>query len=101
MNTRFKLACLWIVCVTFAGVALAGSTYTTIDYPGADETAVYGINNQGDMVGVYACECGHGLVQHGFMLSGGVFTTVEPPGAIGSVAYGINDAKQVVGGYND
>ena len=32
---------------------MAQGTYTQIDYPGARETFIYGINNAGDIAGAY------------------------------------------------
>jgi len=95
--TLSKLACSCIAFFALAVTALA-TTYTTVDYPGADSTIVYGINNEGDMVGVYSVPPG---IPHAFMLSAGVFTTIDPPSGIQPVASGINDAKQVVGWYLD
>jgi len=74
------------------------SKFTTIDFPGATSTAVYGIDTTGAMVGVYVDA---GNVNHGFMLKKGVFTTIDFPGATLSVAAGINDKNKIVGQYND
>jgi probable HAF family extracellular repeat protein len=55
------------------------------------ETAAYGINNRGQIVGEYV---DHELNLHGFLLSDGVFTTVDPPDGINVSATGINyDAR--------
>ena len=84
--------------LTFSQVALAiDYTFTTIDYPGADETSIFGINNSGQIVGSYTDSTG----QHGFILDGGNFTTIDYPGAQYSYVRGINDSGQIVGSYTD
>jgi len=70
-------------------------TYTSIDFPGAFNTAAFGLNDGGDIVGTYDNS------SHGFLLSQGVFTTIDFPGAIYSSAYGINNLGQIVGSYRD
>jgi len=51
-------------------------SYTTIDFPGATDSAAVSINNLGQIVGGY--QLGDGS-RHGFLLSGGVFSTVHDP----------------------
>ena len=73
-------------------------TYTTIDFPGATESAAASINNLGQIVGGY--QLGD-RSRHGFLLSGGVFSTVDDPNATsGSEALGINQSGQIVGAYD-
>ena len=67
-------------------------TYTTVDVPGADNTEVHGINNAGQIVGVYN--------NHGFLLSDGNYTTIDYPGADGTNISAINDTGQIVGRYS-
>jgi uncharacterized membrane protein len=81
--------------IAFFPLALAQGTYTQIDVPGAGTTACLGINQAGDIVGVYY----NVAIPHGFLLSGGVFTTIDYPGASSAVAQGINDIGQIVGQY--
>lgn len=72
--------------------------YTTIDFPGAAESAAGSINNAGQIVGGYQLSDGS---RHGFLLSGGLFTTIDDPNAtLGSEALGINQSGQIVGGYD-
>jgi uncharacterized membrane protein len=75
--------------------AKATITWTTIDYPGASETIVNGINNNGGAVGFYLTS---GTL-HGFLLSGGIFTTIDYPGAYLTNAEGINNEGDIVGTY--
>ena len=72
-------------------------TFTTIDVPGADVNAVYGINSSGDMVGYYGPNNGSGLDKHGFLYRSGIFTFLDYPGAASTFAYGINDSGLIVG----
>jgi len=78
-------------------------TYTTIDYPGAAQTDISGINNLGTMVGYYIDTAG---IYHGFIYQRGTFTPFNDPYAgtaagQGTEFYGLNDLGVVVGGYFD
>jgi probable HAF family extracellular repeat protein len=94
-----------------ASVAFANTiSFTNIDYPAATETAAFGINDSGQIVGTYndapagtcaptdAVNCGN----LGFLYSAGTFTTLSDPlGAEGTLAYGINNSGKIVGSYFD
>ena len=75
-----------------------GGIYTTLNVPGAILTDAYGINDAGQVVGLYIDNAG---IAHGFVDTGGIYTTLDVPGASLTEAYGINDAGQVVGLYQD
>jgi len=94
MDSRKRLL-LAAFLVAFFPLALSQGTYTQIDVPGAGTTACLGINQAGDVVGVYY----DAAVPHGFLLSGGVFTAIDYPGASSTAAQGINDVGQIVGQY--
>src|SRR5262245_32173633 len=67
-------------------------TFTTLDHPsGTVATGANGINDAGQIVGVYIDASRQG---HGFLLSGGTFTTLDDPsaGPGGTFANGINAA---------
>ncbi|MDQ6759870.1 MAG: PEP-CTERM sorting domain-containing protein [Acidobacteriota bacterium] len=72
-----------------------GSTFTTIDFPGATATQPWGINTRGDIVGLYTSA---GMT-HGFLLSGGQFSTIDFPGATETDAFAINPRGDIVGVY--
>ncbi|MBA3915627.1 MAG: hypothetical protein H0X25_17575 [Acidobacteriales bacterium] len=81
------------VLMALSPFALGQGTYTQIDYPGGTCTAIFGINNSGDVVGYYAANSAY----HGFLLSKGSYTTIDYPGAPDTYLLGINDQGQVVG----
>jgi len=66
--------------------------YQVFDFPGADQTLAYGMNDAGLVVGAIVKNG-----QHGFLKDGDKFTIIEPPDARASIAYGINNAGQIVG----
>ena len=81
----------------------ASGTYITIDYPGAVQTDISGINNLGTMIGYYIDAKG---VNHGFIYQHGRFTPFNDSNAgtepgQGTVGSGINDFGTAVGVYID
>jgi hypothetical protein len=70
-------------------------SYTTIDYPGAAATFLWGINNSGAIAGYYP-DPTTGL-DHGFLYAGGSFTSINCPNATQTLPFGINNAGSVVG----
>jgi uncharacterized membrane protein len=79
----------------------APGSYLPFDYPGASsaQTEPYGINDDGDVVGVYAFESD--WIPHGFLQHEGDFTTIDVPGAQGTMARSINSRGEIVGQYWD
>jgi uncharacterized membrane protein len=82
----------------FHGFLLSDGEYSVIDPPDSTGTALYGINDAGQMIGFYrdANQASHGLV-----LSDGEYSTLDVPGSTLTAAYGINNAGQIVGTYRD
>jgi hypothetical protein len=70
--------------------------FTPVDFPGATDTRLFGINAHNDAVGAYLDASGN---PHGFCMKAGAFTSVEPAGAVLSQARAINDAGTVAGYY--
>ncbi len=66
---------------------------TPINSPSGLWVWVQGINNAGQIVGVY----GNGTSSVAFVDTGGIFTTLDAPGSFGTGPGAINDAGQVVG----
>jgi probable HAF family extracellular repeat protein len=92
-------------CPGFAACSAPGSkhgfednngVFTTIDYPGARFTSLYGINNSDEIVGTYTT-----TAEHAFTLLSGEFTTIDPPGAKSAIAESINSSGVIVGTFTD
>jgi hypothetical protein len=80
----------------FHGFTKTGDHYQTFDVPGANYTFLQGINNQGDVCGIYHI----GAVRHGFvLLRNGKLITIDVPGAVNSYLGGISDNGNVAGYY--
>jgi uncharacterized membrane protein len=97
MTSRKAILSLVVLLLASAPLVLAQGTYTQVDYPGAVQTYVYGIDTAGDVVGAYV-DTNNNV--HGFLLSSGIFTVLDVPGATGTAATGINDMGQIVGSTN-
>ena len=80
-----------------SGFLLDNGSFTTTDFPDADESEALDINNAGQIVGFYRV----GRAVHGFLLEDGSFTTIDFPGAFATGSVGINDDSVIVGGYFD
>src|SRR5437764_8105576 len=84
------------------GLILTGSSATTIDYPGAPQTILTGINKWDSMVGTYQYndDADFGPEWTGFkMWKNGSFTSIDAPGAINTNPTSISDTGIVVGRY--
>ncbi|PYV74380.1 MAG: hypothetical protein DMG97_08930 [Acidobacteria bacterium] len=74
--------------------------YRKVDFPGASATEVFGINDDGDIVGTY--QLAGPLNEHGFLRRNGQFFKINVPKAtFGTVAQGINRDGTIVGTYDD
>jgi len=100
MRIRKTLA-LSLLLLT-AGVASAQKpthySYTIIDYPGAFNTGVFGINRDGQMSGTFF---GNDGVARAFLYSNGKFSVINFPKADRTFGFGINDGGSIVGYYID
>jgi probable HAF family extracellular repeat protein len=77
------------------GFTKSGDRYRTIDV-GSDYTAIQGINNKGDVSGVYQTAG----VRHGFVLSSnGDLTTIDVPGVNNTALFGVSENGNVAGYY--
>lgn len=84
------------------GLIVSGSSATTIDYPGAPQTILTGINKWYTMVGSYQYndDADFGPEWTGFkMWKNGSFTQIGAPGAINTNPTSISDTGIVVGWY--
>jgi probable HAF family extracellular repeat protein len=82
---------------TLHGFLFDDGVFTTIDVPGSTATGISGINDRGQMIGVYDSEG----KPHGFVLDQGVVTTTDIPGATVTIPFGINNHGEIVGGFID
>jgi YD repeat-containing protein len=83
-------------CLASLAANTASLVYVTFDFPGATQTAAFGINAGDEMVGQYIA----GGIPHGFLLKDdGTFVTIDFPGSDWNQARGINARGQIVGEY--
>jgi probable HAF family extracellular repeat protein len=79
------------------GLIYAHSTgvITKLDAPDAIQTELLGINDSGQIIGIYESTTGW----YNFLYSGGSFTVFSMPGAVEINVTGINNLGQIVGDY--
>jgi len=82
------------------GYEFSGGKFKTLDVPfsGAVDTYASGINNSGDVVGIWVDSGG---VNHGFLLKAGVYVSFDYPGSINTEADSLNNVGDIVGSYED
>src|SRR5215471_4079743 len=100
-GSRFALFVIFVLAVLSlptAGVA-GPSGFQVIDIPNARPTVGTGINNKGQVLGLFRDASG----THGFLFSEGQFTTINaaPPNESDTEAYGLNDKGDIVGKFLD
>jgi uncharacterized membrane protein len=79
--------------------ATAVMTFVVIDPPGATQSRALGMNEVGDVVGLYRDTAG---AMHGFLRSPrGEFSTIDVPGATFTIAHGINNLGEIVGRFGE
>jgi hypothetical protein len=85
----------------FHGFTYSGGVFTTFDVSvsGAFNTALFGINDAGDLAGEYELPTPSPFLQ-AFVQIGGVETDVHVTGAVGSYVSAINNADLAVGSYS-
>jgi hypothetical protein len=76
---------------------------TSLAFPGATMTQALGLNNRGEVVGVYQVGSGSSAATHGFTWTAKTrFKTVDDPNGVGNTTVnGVNDAGVLVGFYVD
>ena len=91
---RFFFLFSLLLAISVASTGYARTyTFTAIDFPGATNTYLCGINNTGDIVGHY--EDGN-FDGHGFLYAKGIFTPIVVPGSPGTYPVGVNDSGDEV-----
>ncbi len=84
------------------GFLLNGSTYTIIDYPGANQTNLTKINRVRDIAGFYTTgTTTFTMVRHGFVYSQGKFYLFDYPGAKWTMLTGISNNGRIAGTWVD
>jgi len=88
------------------GVLLNGTILSALSFPGANNTAAFGINSAGAIVGSYNTIAGTGVCEgatdcSGFVDTGGIFQTIRVPGASQTRASSVTDSGVVYGFYRD
>jgi hypothetical protein len=81
-----------------------GIDFTTVSAPGAAETELLGINDNGLAVGFECAVAGcSGGPQHGIIynIATKTFTTLDPPGSMATTFNGLNDRGEIVGFFVD
>jgi len=88
-------------CLTIgiSGISEAAATYITIDVPGAVETMVAGINNNGDVIGTFLTSFGSPAYLSGYLRTAdGTLTILSISGATtGVTPDAINDTDVITG----
>lgn len=82
-------------CYGYGGFIYNGSSWTTLDAPGAMWTSINGADG-GNLVGGYY----DGSRHHGFIYDGTTWTTLDPPGSTQASALGIS-GNYLVGRYDN
>ena len=98
---RFMCLFVAIAGIVCAFAAQAAYDFTTVDYPGADNTDFRDINNSGQIVG-NAFFADGSVVSFTYDSKKKTFTTLAPvPGSIVTFLLGINESGEIVGGVDD
>jgi probable HAF family extracellular repeat protein len=94
-----RLFFVFVLALTPVTASMASGPYTffTLDYPGAINTSVNGVNDKGQVVGGFETT----ETTHGFLWKSGRFTVIDVPGALVTEAFGINTKGQIVGVYSN
>jgi hypothetical protein len=82
-------------------VASPDGTVASLDYPGAVDTYLNGINNRGMIVGAYDDASGSPTTHGMASLRSTAFISFDYPGAVSTTITGVNDRDEVVGSYTD
>jgi hypothetical protein len=78
----------------FHGFVDCNGQVRKIDFPGATTTEAFGINDFGEVIGLYVDTAQN---VHAFWLRDGKFKTDDIPGAVETVPFSVNDRGDIVG----
>jgi hypothetical protein len=76
----------------YTGFVYAKGKFTAINFPKSTATQAIGINDKGDVVGLYLDSAG---AQHGFLKKGSKYTSIDVTGDNSTEAWGINNSGQI------
>jgi probable HAF family extracellular repeat protein len=79
----------------YYGFLYQDGSFTDIGPPGGTQPQASGINDAGDIVGVYCEPSCAAHNQHGFLLQGSNYTQLDAPKADYTWAFGINNSEQI------
>jgi hypothetical protein len=86
------------------GFVYSGGKFTAVNFPKSNGTQAIGINDKGDVVGLYLDSAG---VQHGYVKTGSKYKSIDVTGDTSSEAWDINNSGQIavfalnsLGGYD-
>jgi len=84
-------------CISTSGVIIGftrtkDGTFADINFPGGTGTEPTGINDKGEVVGLYLDTAG---ASHGFSKIGANYTSIDVPGETNTVAWGVNNKGQI------
>lgn len=74
------------------GFVYAKGKFTAVNFPKSNGTEATGINDKGDIVGLYLDSAN---AQHGFVKKGTKYTSIDVKGDTSANAYGINNAGDI------
>jgi probable HAF family extracellular repeat protein len=84
--------------VSSRGFLLRGGAFTPIAFPLASGTTAFGINDAGEIAGIYTDA---GSNPHGFIFANGAFSTIDVAGASGTQLTRIRNSGLITGVYID
>src|ERR1700676_4659571 len=76
----------------YQGFAYSGGKFTAVNFPKSKGTQAIGINDKGDVVGLYFDSS---RVQHGFVKKCTKYTSIDVTGGTNTEAWGINNSGQI------
>src|SRR4051812_46132682 len=91
---RHVRRCAWLAAIVPILAGCGPYAIDHIDFPGANFTEAWGINNKHEIVGIYSLPGGP-LAQHSFIRdASGHYTNIDFPGSNDTHAYKINNDSQ-------
>jgi len=96
INTHSDIAGQYIDLdgVVHGYVRHADNTVDHIEFPGGNNTAAYGVNDRGTVIGVYADEAGN---PHAFERIKGVYKNIDLPNGAITTPLSVNNSNEIVG----